>query len=270
MSFLSIRKSNSRKGDNGKVLVIGGSKDYTGAVYLAAMAALRTGVDIVTVAAPEQVAWALNIMSPNLITRKLEGDYLNWDNLKEVIELSEGFDSVLIGNGMTDYPECLGFSKEVIENIENPKVIDADALKNIDMNEVTNSIFTPHEKEFEHMTGENLPEKIHDRTEIVKHKITNNNVFLLKGHIDIITSKNKTILNETGNPGMTIGGTGDILAGITAGFLAQSKDLEQSAYSAAYINGKAGEHLYRKKGYGFTADDILDVIPEIIKKTKWI
>ncbi|MBW2977633.1 NAD(P)H-hydrate dehydratase [Candidatus Woesearchaeota archaeon] len=268
MQFLKKRLAESRKGDHGRVLIIGGSNKYTGAPALAALAALRTGVDIVTVAAPEQAAWIINTYSPDLITRKFEGEFFNWDNVKDVIDLTENFDAVLIGPGLGTEPDTLAFAKEVIERIPNPKVIDADALKAIRINEseIHHAILTPHAKEFEIMTDETLPKEKEDKINMLKHFARNDNVILLKGHTDIIINKNKLKLNKTGNPGMTVGGTGDILAGLCAGFLAQTKDLFNSAYYAANLNGKIGDDLLKTKGYNFTASDFIPLIPEIMKK----
>jgi len=268
MQFLKKRKADSHKGDHGRVLVIGGSNNYTGAPALAAMAALRTGVDIVTVAAPEQAAWIINSYSPDLITRKFEGDFFNWDNVSDIIELSEKFDSVLIGPGIGMEDDTLAFAKEIIERIPNPKVIDADALKAIKLHEaeIHHAILTPHSREFEIMSDEKLPKSNVDKENMIRHFTKNDNVILLKGNVDIVVDKHRVKLNKTGNPGMTVGGTGDILAGLCAGFLAQSKNLFDSAYYAALINGKIGESLFRKKRYGFTASDFISLIPDIIEK----
>ena len=270
MQFLKKRLAESHKGDNGRVLVIGGSNNYTGAPALAAMAALRTGVDIVTVAAPEQAAWIINTYSPDLITKKFEGEFFNWDNVKDIIDLTEDFDVVLIGPGLGQEPDTLAFAKEVIERAPNLKVIDADALKAIKLNEseIHHAILTPHTKEFEIITEEEIPKNQEDKIEMLKHYAKNDNVILLKGHTDLIIDRHKLKLNKTGNPGMTIGGTGDVLAGLCAGFLAQTKDLFNSAYYAANLNGKIGDYLLRTKGYGFTASDFISLIPAMIKKTK--
>jgi len=272
MPFLKKRLSESHKGEHGKVLVIGGSNDFTGAPALAALSALRTGVDLVVIAAPEQAAWIINTYSPDLITRKFEGNFFNWDNVKDIIELSEDFDAVLIGPGLGIEPDTLAFAKEIVERIPNQKVIDADALKAIRLSEaeIHHAILTPHSKEFEIMTDEKIPKRHEEKVEVIRHFARNDNVMLLKGNTDIIVDKNRMKLNKTGNPGMTVGGTGDILAGLCAGFLAQTKDLFNSAYYAAFLNGKIGDYLLRQKGYGFTASDFIPLIPKMIKKSKLI
>ena len=270
--LLKKRDSWSHKGDHGKVLVIGGSRDYAGAPALAALAALRTGIDLSIVAAPEQTAWTINTYSPDLITKKFEGDFFNWDNVKEVIEYCEdgNFDAILIGPGLGLEPNTMDFVKEVVERIQLPKVIDADALKSLDDAEIRNAVLTPHKAEFYALTEEELPNDLNERIEVIKRYAKKDKIILFKSPTDIITDGHSIELNQTGNPGMTVGGTGDVLAGLCLGFLAQTKDLFNSAYAAAYLNGKIGDYLLRKKGYGFTASDMIGLIPSIKKKIKWI
>ena len=264
MTFL--KKRGEHKGDNGRVLVIGGNKDYIGAPALAGLAALRTGIDLVIIAAPEKTAWTINSYSPDLITKKFEGDFFNWDNVKDIIELAEEFDAVLIGNGLGLEESTKDFVKEVVERTTTPMVIDADAIKALTGAEVDNAIFTPHEKEFEILTEDKLPKKIEEKAEILQVYAKKRLVFLLKGATDIIVSNKEVKYNKTGNDAMTIGGTGDVLAGITVGLLAQSKDLFNSAFYAAQLNGAIGDELLKQKGIGFTASDMIGLIPEIKKK----
>ncbi|MBN2367435.1 NAD(P)H-hydrate dehydratase [Candidatus Woesearchaeota archaeon] len=260
-------KRKQHKGQNGKVLVIGGSEDYPGAVILASIAALRTGVDIVTVCAPEKVSWTINNYCPDIITKKFLGKELDLTHAKEIIALSENFDCILIGNGLGIKKD---FVNKIIRSIEKPKVIDADAIKVANASLVVNAIFTPHIKEFEILTENTIP-----KAEIAKagkdQKIKemqdaiNDNIILLKGKEDLIFGKDKMHQNKTGNNSMTVGGTGDILAGLCAGFLAQTNDLFESAKKAAYINGKAGEHMYKQKGYCYFASEMLEEMWRFIK-----
>ena len=269
MSFL--RKRGEHKGENGRVLVIGGSKDYIGAPALAGMAAFRTGVDIVTIAAPEKVAWTINSYSPDLITKKFDGDFFNWDNVKDLIEFAEKFDVILIGNGMGLEPGTGDLIREVVDRLPQPKVIDADAIKALHGKmDIFNAVLTPHSKEFEIFSGERLPGGLDEKAALVKLYAKKNKIILLKGPVDIITDGETVRYNYTGNNGMTIGGTGDVLAGITAGLAAQSNDLFNSAFAAAYLNGAVGDYLLKKKGIGFTASDIVELIPKIKKKIRWI
>ncbi|MBI2130898.1 NAD(P)H-hydrate dehydratase, partial [Candidatus Woesearchaeota archaeon] len=239
-------------GDNGKVLVVGGSKDYVGAVALAGLAALRSGADLVNIAAPEKVAWAVNCISPDLIATKVKGDYFRKKNAKIIVDLMEKFDVLLIGNGIGLKNETKKFCKKAIRGIGKLKVIDADAIKSINSNDAENSIITPHLKELEQFlknsnVGKTIINNIINQKNIVKKSLLikkalkkffdKDNIVLLKGKIDAIISSDGIYYNKTGNAGMTKGGTGDVLAGLCAGFLAQNGNLMQSAVNAAYFNG---------------------------------
>lgn len=260
------RKEDSHKGQNGIVLVIGGSKNLVGALYLAAesIAAMRAGSDLVIVAAPEKVAWTINKMSPDLITVKLKGDNLaerHYDELKMYIDKA---DVILIGNGIGQEEKTRKLVKKIIKT-KKPKVIDADAIKAIRLQEVDNSILTPHAREFEILMNNS---KIKNKNiKQIQNKLKNN-IILLKGKTDKIISKNKIKDNKTGNAGMSVGGTGDVLAGLCAGFVSQRMNLFDSAYLAAKITGKIGDELKKELGYGFVASDFLKLIAKAIKKEK--
>ncbi|MBI2208480.1 NAD(P)H-hydrate dehydratase [Candidatus Woesearchaeota archaeon] len=279
---LPKRKKDSKKGDNGKVLVIGGSKDYIGAVALAGLAALRSGADWVTVAAPEKVAWAVNCLSHDLVTKKFKGEYLSPKHSNEIIGLSKKYDVVLVGNGMGLKKETKQFIKKVIKEIKNNLVVDADGIKALSTNDLKNSIITPHIKELElfllnSKIERNIVKKIINEKNIekkallikktLKNFLEKNNIILLKGPVDAIISKDKILFTKGGNPGMAKAGTGDVLAGLTAGFLAQSKNLLQSAINASYSNKQIGDILLKKKkGFTYLASDMVDEIKRVLKK----
>jgi hydroxyethylthiazole kinase-like uncharacterized protein yjeF len=261
------RKKGSHKGDNGRVLIIGGSEEYAGAAALAGLAALRAGCDIVTIAAPEKVAWSINCLSPDLMTHKVRCGYFTEKNTGEILDTAEKFDVILIGNGIG--LKSKKFIKKVITKIKKPLVIDADAIKAISIRDADNAILTPHKKELEILlknSGHADILKTRSRKLMIKklQKIVGNNILLIKGRIDIILSKDRVLFNHTGNAGMTKGGTGDVLAGLCAGFLSQSKDALKSAAAAAWINGYAGDILMkRKKGPVFLASDIAEEVKRI-------
>jgi len=269
------RKKTSHKGENGYVLIIGGSEEYVGAVVLAGLAALRAGCDSVTIAAPEKVAWAINKYSPDLITHKIKGSTLSIKNAKEMVKYAEKFDAVLIGNGLSRKADR--FCQYFIRKSQKPKVIDADALKGLSFKEFNNAILTPHEAELEMMLVNSNKEFLLPKLKIsnakeradilqgnLRYFLQNDNVLLVKGATDIIISKNKVAYNRTGNQGMTKAGTGDVLAGLVVGFLAKSKEQFKSALAASYINGLVGDTLLRrKKGYSFIASDIVEDLARI-------
>ncbi len=278
---LPKRRPESHKGDNGRLLIIGGSVDYIGALILAGMAAFRSGVDIVTIAAPEKVAWAINTFSSDFITKKFKGEFFRVEQADRIIELSRDFDVILVGNGLGARKRTIRFSQKIIKNIKKPKVIDADAIKALTF-EANNSIITPHENELRIFLGNNIKnkkivknifskkinteKKAKNIQSVLKDFLKKNNIILLKGKTDIIISKDKIRFNKTGNAGMSVAGTGDVLAGLTASFLAQTKNLFDSACSAAFINGIIGDYLLKKKGYSFIASDFIEHIPLFIKK----
>src|SRR3989338_5864927 len=187
---LPKRKHESHKGENGRVLVIGGSIDYVGAVLLAGMAAFRTGVDRVVIAAPEKVAWAINTLSMDFITKKFSGDYLREEHAKELIMMSEDFDVVLMGNGMGKEESTFRLVMKLAKT-EKLKVIDADAIKAVRLQGIGNAVFTPHAKELEILLKNSGMEsiiKIKDLEQKSKalQKIAGNNVIVLKGRTDSV------------------------------------------------------------------------------------
>jgi ADP-dependent NAD(P)H-hydrate dehydratase / NAD(P)H-hydrate epimerase len=235
-------KSSAHKGQNGEVLIIGGSEDYIGCLALAGLATLRTGIDWITIAAPEKVAWAISCLSPDLITKKIKGKSLSLKNYSELMRVVKLHDVVLIGNGMGKKKSTQMLIRKLVKNIKKPIVIDADAIKAVKLNDVKNSILFPHKKEFELLLKHSKIREL----ELQDH--INGNVIIRKGEIDLIIDSHKMMQNKTGNEGMTTGGTGDVLAGLAAGFLAQGLSLEQSAINATYLNGKIGDYLKKKKG----------------------
>ncbi|MBI2129813.1 NAD(P)H-hydrate dehydratase [Candidatus Woesearchaeota archaeon] len=278
---LPKRDPQSHKGQNGRAAIIGGSLDYTGTLALAGIAALRSGADIVTVFAPSKVSWALNCLSADLVTRKLKGNYLNKKHIKEILEFSKNVDAILMGNGMTvkkETKECARIFFKKIKKLNKKLVIDADGIKIISIDEVDNAVITPHILELKLLlenskinrktinaivNEKNIENKAKLMQKILKNKIKNN-IILLKGPIDAIISKNKIAYNKTGNAGMTKAGTGDVLAGLCVGFLAQSRDLWQSAVNAAYFNGLIGDILLKKhKGYAYLASDMAEEVKRI-------
>lgn len=274
------RRPETHKGDNGLVLAVGGSRDYSGAIALAGLAALRSGADLVKIIAPEKVAWAINAYSPDLITKKMKGDHAYSKYYPVVKKEMQRYDVLLIGNGIGLRNESRNLCKKIIREIKKFKVIDADAIKSISMSDCENSILTPHSKELEYFLvnskiKKTITKEINTETNITKKsllikKITQkfldkNNVILLKGEIDLIISRDKFFYVKGGNAGMTRGGTGDVLAGLCAGFLAQSKDLLQSAINASYFNKQIGDILMKKKrGFTYLASDMVEEIRRII------
>lgn len=258
--FLKKRKPAAHKGDYGRVLIIGGSKWYSGAPALAAMSALRAGSDIATVLAPSSVANVIRSYSPNIIVHSYEGTHLHESALREFERIYKGFDSFIIGSGMGAMPESAYTLHEIIRMLkkEGKKfVIDADAFKFVTPKQLkgTKCVVTPHLKEYELFAGREKPEKL-----------AKDFCVLLKAGKPRIYCGRKRAQNKTGNPGMTVGGTGDTLAGILGALLAVTDDLFAAACGAAHLNGRAGDLAYKKFGYSLLATDIIDELPDAIRR----
>jgi NAD(P)H-hydrate epimerase len=197
-----------------------------------------------------------------VITVKLKGDYITEKHEKILNKLIKNNDVILIGPGISKNKKTLMFIRRLIEKCKKPKVIDADALKAINLKNIKNYIITPHHNEYGTiLNNSNLREH-----ELAKY--IDRDIILLKGKVDRIISKEKTYLNRNGNSGMTVGGTGDILAGLCAGYLSQGYSKLESAKKAAYLNGKIGDKLKKRYGYGFIASDFLKEIAIENKKIK--
>lgn len=264
------RKAGSHKGENGVVKVIGGSEEFVGAPALAGLGALRSGCDLCSIIAPHRVAWAINTLSPDLISVKVWCRRFGLKNAKKVVRLADGADAVVIGCGIG--LKSASFVRAVVKRISVPLVIDADAIKALSLTDVRGAVFTPHAKELEILlenSGLGSLNRIRDMKkkvgELQKH--VGNNVLLIKGKVDYVVSGGKVMMNRTGNAGMTKGGTGDVLAGVVAGLIAQGHERFDAACYAAYINGLAGDILLkRKKGYTFLASDIAEDVGRVMKK----
>lgn len=275
---LMERKKNSQKGENGNALIIGGSNDLTTAPAIAGLSALRAGCDLVTIAAPEKVAWAINQISLDLITHKVPGTNLNIKNAKELGRLSDRYDAVLLGNGLTKNSEK--FCQTFLKKSQIIKIIDGEALRALSFKEFKDTIVTPNEDELKVMLSNsnkefllpklessNAKEKAEVLQGNLRYFLHNNNILVLKGATDIIISRNKIAFNRTGNQGMTKNSTGDILSGLILGFLVKTKEMFKSAVAASYINGHFGDLLLKKKkGYSFIASDILNDLTELEAK----
>ena len=264
------RKASSHKGENGSVLVIGGSWMYHGAPFLAAMAALRCGVDLAYIAAPEKITHSIRALSPAVIVIPLTDMKLTKGAARRALKLLPKVDSIVIGPGLVSGSEP-GIELVVDEAAALGKgmVLDAGALYPEILKHVQGrrAVLTPHAGEFRRIFGIEVSDVLEDRVKAVseqarKHKVT----ILLKGWIDVISNGVEAAVNRSGSPAMTAGGTGDILSGIVAAFLAWGTDPFRAAASAAWVNGRAGELVAERLGFHMIATDLLDAIPLIMKE----
>lgn len=262
--ILFHRRDDSHKGENGSVLIIGGGP-FTGAPTLAAMAALRSGIDIVTVASPK--AEIIAGFSPNLIVKEVGKELITLKDVKTLIDLISRHDSVVIGPGLGVDPETTTAVSKLISASDNV-TLDADGLRSLATSEYTadSIVVTPHQGEFAALTGHTIPSGLQERIEAVKAFSREWNVItLLKGRVDIISDGTKYRLNKTGNAGMTVGGTGDVLAGLVGAFSTRL-DKMQAASTAAYLNGCAGDLAFSRRGYSLLATDVIDCIPDALSE----
>lgn len=249
----------SHKGDNGSVLIIGSNPDYIGAVIFAAEACISQGVDLVYIVAPESSASIIKQYNPEFIVISTPGNVLNMDGYSVIEPLIEKVDSILIGSGAGLKKETGDLFNKIVTSTDKNIILDADALKLVDKENIkkANTVLTPHAQEFRTFFDCNLPKTLEDKIELLQ-KLSKeyNTVILLKGVIDIISSVDDYKLNNTGNPGMTVGGTGDILAGLTTA-ISTKNSLYEAAYISAFILGCTGDEVLSEEGFNFSAKDLL-------------
>ncbi len=276
---LNNRDSKSHKGNNGRLLVVGGSKDYSGAPAIAGMAAIGAGADLVYVASPQNAADAIKSTSPDLIVKSLEGDKLSLNHVDEILEIAENVDAVLIGPGAGMDSETSKLFNVLVTKIKKPIVLDADALKQVELSLIKNRhdiILTPHIFEFKSFF--NVEEDLKLDIDSFDFKKVDENItqfqqitrkikasVVVKGEYDLILSGTRFKINKSGNAGMTVGGTGDALAGICTSLLSQGLSSFDSAALGAFINGLAGDRAFEVKGNGFSATDLVSYIGSVIK-----
>lgn len=258
-----------RKYNFGHLLVIGGSKLYSGSPAFNAMAAYRAGVDLVTIAAPERAANIIASFSPDLITYPLKGDILEKKHLRELIDLSHKKTACVIGGGLGRDKKTLEAVLEFLKYVNLPCVIDADAIHAVSLDtkilEDKEFVVTPHAYEFFVLTGLHpttyLKERIRYTEEAARRYKT---TIVLKGHIDVISNGIYTSICKSGSPFMTKGGMGDTLAGICGALLARGIDAFTAASASTYINGLAGQLASKKFRESVTASDLIKEIPNVI------
>ena len=265
------RAPEAHKGDFGRLLVVGGNEVYSGAPAYVALAALRTGVDITYVAAPEKTASAISAYSPNLITVKLEGTHLSSASVSAIEPFLSMATAVTIGPGLGLHEETKEAVKALIASVEKarkPLLLDADGLKafgGFRRRLKMPVVFTPHAGEYQALVGHLPSAELEAKVEDVRKSAEElGGVILLKGNVDVISDGQRVKLNFTGNPGMTVGGTGDVLSGIVSAFLAQGADAFEAAVAGAFVNGACGDFVQREKGFHLVATDLIDWIPRVV------
>ncbi|MBI3252772.1 MAG: NAD(P)H-hydrate dehydratase [Candidatus Omnitrophica bacterium] len=272
------RKKNTDKSRYGHVLVVGGSKGLGGAPTLACSAALRSGAGLVTLGAPEILKGSLR----GLLTEAMQ-IWLSHD--QGAIALSakapilryirkRRISAVVLGPGLSVKPGATALARKLVREVSVPIVLDADGLNSFRgklpalKKHACPLILTPHRGEFERLFGEKVPENPKARAALAK-KLAKfyDGVLVLKGHETVVADPARAFVNHTGNPGMAKGGTGDVLAGVIASFVAQGLLPFQAAAWGVYFHGLAGDLAVRDKGeLGLTASDLIDYFPKAYRK----
>ncbi|HIH23724.1 TPA: NAD(P)H-hydrate dehydratase [Candidatus Woesearchaeota archaeon] len=280
------RPLGASKGAAGSVLLILGSDKYVGAGQMAALAALRAGCDIVGVAAPEHAALAINTATPDLITHKISADRLQESHVEELAAELERYTVLLIGPGADLAP---GIAERLLERAHHLKkrvVLDADATAAKTLANLDGTTLLVNRSEYDTLLkrndiieiAEEDPRKKKSREQLETERqereyehikgLLGNNVLLMKAPEDLLFTKEKIVKIEGGSLRATVAGTGDILAGIVASFLAQGLSPVDAVRTGAIVAKRAAEMLEERMSLSFLASDFLVVLPEILKELK--
>ncbi|MCX7927924.1 MAG: NAD(P)H-hydrate dehydratase [Candidatus Omnitrophica bacterium] len=276
---LLLRKKNSHKGDYGHVLIVGGSLRFSGAVALAAEAASRSGTGLVTVAIPRSIVNIFLKKKPKEIMtlplKDTKNGTLSLSCFNQIKSFLKNIDVLAIGCGLTQESQTQRFIRKVIKEVSCPQVIDADGINalvghlELIKNRKQDIILTPHPGEMARLLHISVDKIQKDRKNIALEFVRRYNVILvLKGYETIVASNlNGIFVNNTGNPGMAKGGSGDVLTGIIAAFRAQGLNAFDAAKYGVYLHGLAGDIASKKfTQIAMTASDIITNIPNAIKK----
>ncbi len=271
LSLLPDRNPYAHKGDFGKILLLCGSRGYTGAAALAAMGALRTGAGLVFLGVPESIyaIEAVKLTEPVVFPLPDTDGKLSADAIPEILERLPRMDAVLVGCGLGQSQGTLAVVKAVLENAKCPVVLDADGInvlaahKDILRGRQHPTILTPHDGEFARFGGTIGQDRMASAADFAREW---NAIVLLKGHETCITDGETGYKNRTGNPGMAVGGSGDVLAGIIVSLLGQGLAPLEAAACGAWLHGAAGDLCAKEMGqYGMLPTDMLCALPRLLK-----
>lgn len=271
LKLLPDRPLNSHKGDYGKILLLCGSRGYTGAAALAAMGALRTGAGLVYLAVPESIyeIEAVKLLEPIVMPLPDDDGMLSVNATTEISRCLQGKDAVLVGPGLGRSEGVRSAVKQVLESYNGPIVLDADGInalcKHTDLlrERTAPTILTPHEGEFARLTGSACQNRDADAMRLAADLGC---IVLLKGYHTVITDGTTTYINTTGNPGMAVGGCGDVLSGMIVSLLGQDIEPLKATACAAWLHGAAGDLCANTLGqYGMLPSDMVQMIPRLLK-----
>ena len=271
LNILPERDAQAHKGNFGRVLLLCGSRGYTGAAYFAAMGALRTGAGLVYLGVPESIyaIEAVKLNEPIVFPLPDEAGKLATSAPEEIKNLLPRMDTVLIGPGLGQSKGTLAALKAVLREFTGPVVLDADGInllaqhKYLLRGRTAPTVLTPHEGEFARLYGPMGNDRQAAAEKLAREL---NGIVVLKGHGTIITDGSRSYHNVTGNPGMAVGGSGDVLAGMITGLLGQGIAPLEAAAAAVWLHGAAGDRCAEKLGqYAMLPTDLLEELPRLMK-----
>ena len=271
LNILPERDAQAHKGNFGRVLLLCGSRGYTGAAYFAAMGALRTGAGLVYLGVPESIyaIEAVKLNEPIVFPLADDDGKLAASAPEEIKKLLPRMDTVLIGPGLGQSKGTLAALKAVLREFTGPVVLDADGInllaqhKYLLRGRTAPTVLTPHEGEFARLYGPMGNDRQAAARELAREL---NAIVVLKGPGTIITDGSQSYRNVTGNPGMAVGGSGDVLAGMITGLLGQGITPLEAAAVAVWLHGAAGDRCAEKLGqYAMLPTDLLEELPRLMK-----
>ena len=271
LALLPDRSPDAHKGDFGRIFLLCGSRGYTGSAYLAAMGALRAGAGLVFLGVPESI-YAIEAVKLNeaIVFPLPDADgALSPDAAAQIEEKLARMDAVLIGPGLGQSSGALAALETVLREAKCPVVVDADGINLLGKHKALlrgrqyPTILTPHEMEFARLGGDTSSDRAEAAINLAR---TLGCVLVRKGRGTLITDGTVSYRNLTGNPGMAVGGSGDVLAGIITAFLGQGLGPMEAAACGCWFHGAAGDLCARELGqYGMLPTDMLAVLPRLLK-----
>ncbi len=271
LSLLPDRNPWGHKGNFGKLLLLCGSRGYTGAAFFAAMGALRSGAGLVFLGVPESIYGieAVKLNEPVIFPLPDAGGRLSADAVPEILTRLPQMDAVLVGPGLGQSEGTLAVVRAVLEKAECPVVVDADGInvlsahRDLLRGRKLPTILTPHDGEFARLGGVIGEDRMSAVAALAEELGC---VVLLKGHETCITDGTDGYLNPTGNPGMAVGGSGDVLAGVITAMLGAGLPPLEAAACGAWLHGAAGDRCAAELGqYGMLPTDMLSALPRLMK-----
>lgn len=271
LDLLPDRDPHGHKGNFGKLLLLCGSRGYTGAAYLAAMGALRGGAGLVFLGVPESIYAIEAVKLTEAIVFPLpdENGALSPAAAPEIEKRLPAMDAVVIGPGIGQGPGAFAALETVLREAKCPVVVDADGINLLGAHmhllrgRLRPTVLTPHDGEYARLGGSLTADRLENTLGMAKALGC---ILVRKGHNSLITDGESCYRNPTGNPGMAVGGSGDVLTGLIAAFLGQGIPPLQAAACGCYFHGAAGDRCARHLGqYGMLPTDMLEVLPRLLK-----